>query len=155
MDLPTWFLLRAKIKRHHGYPHHPQQKAPAPVYDRQTGPRSSAQATWRARGIGAEEKEAEISKSTSWERGQSAVSPSRQWVGVSLPSPGGTGGAYRRFWENMTWFPKRVWSGDRSQLSPGEESRADAVSSTSSRRLKAEKAVGVMGHPVQGQLWDS
>ena len=38
MDLPTWFLLRAKIKRHHGYPHHPQQKAPAPVYDRRLVP---------------------------------------------------------------------------------------------------------------------
>lgn len=55
----------------------------------------------------------------------------------------------------MTWFPKKVWTGDRSQLSPEEESRAEAVSSTSSRWLEPERAVGVMGHPVQGKLWDS
>lgn len=78
MGLWTSFLLRAKIKKHHGYLHCPQQRAPASVYDRQTGPRSSVQATWRAQGIRAQEKEAEINKSTSWERGQSAVSPSGQ-----------------------------------------------------------------------------
>ena len=78
MGLLTSFLLRAKIKKHHGYLHHPQQRVPASVCDWKTGPRSSAQATWRAWGIRAEEKEAEISKSSSWERSQSAVSPSGQ-----------------------------------------------------------------------------
>ena len=78
MGLLTWFLLRAKIKKHHGYLCRPQQRAPASVCDWQTGPRSSAQATWRAQGIRAEEKEAKISKPTSWVRGQSAVSPSGQ-----------------------------------------------------------------------------
>ena len=43
MGLWTWFLLRAKIKKHHGYLHCPQQRAPASVYDRQTGPRSPTQ----------------------------------------------------------------------------------------------------------------
>lgn len=71
-----------KSREARGDPHSPWQGARAPGRDTQPGSRSSALATWRAGSIRADEvKEAEIGKSAAWERGQPAMSLSREGWG--------------------------------------------------------------------------